>query len=280
MYLITGATGNVGGALARQLHEQGHSVRALVRDPSRAANLPAGIERAVGDLDNPESVLKAVQGVDGVFLMQVGPGTEQTKTMIDAARAADVPKIALLSSVGARLQPLPIIGAALAAREQVMRESGLGVTYLRPNSLMSNAFWWLDSIRLGQVLDPTGAGRMGLVDPGDVARVAAVALTEEGHIGKGYFLTGPEALTSREQVKIIAEVIGRSIDFEDTTPHEFARAGIQRGTAPELANAMENLNELFRAGRAGFVTDDVQNITGVAPRTFRDWCERNASAFR
>lgn len=279
MYLVTGATGNVGGALARQLHEQGHSVRAFVRDPSRAAGLPAGIELAVGDLDNPGSVSKAVQGVDGIFLMQAGAGTEQTKTMIDAARAAAVPKIALLSSVGARLQPLPIIGAALAAREQVMRESGLGVTYLRPCSLMSNAFWWLDSIRKGKVIDPTSTGRMGLVDPGDVARVAAVALTEDGHVGKGYFLTGPEALTSREQIEIIAEVSGRSIDFEDTTPHEFAQAGIQRGTPPELASAMENLNELFRASRAGFVTDDVENITGMAPRTFRDWCERNAAAF-
>jgi uncharacterized protein YbjT (DUF2867 family) len=279
MYLVTGATGNVGGALARQLCEQGHSVRALVRDPSRAASLPAGIELAVGALDNPESVSKAVLGVDGIFLMQAGAGTEQTKTVIDAARAAAVPKIVLLSSVGARLQPLPIIGAVLAAREQVMRESGLGATYLRPNNLMSNAFWWLDSIREGKVVDPSGAGRMGLVDPADVAHVAAVALTEDGHIGKGYFLTGPEALTSREQVEIIAEVSGRSIDFEDTSPHEFAQASIQRGTPPELADAMENLNELFRAGRAGFVTDDVENITGIAPRTFRDWCERNASAF-
>jgi uncharacterized protein YbjT (DUF2867 family) len=133
--------------------------------------------------------------------MQAGAGTEQTKTVIDAARAAAVPKIVLLSSVGARLQPLPIIGAVLAAREQVMRESGLGATYLRPNNLMSNAFWWLGSIRGGKVVDPPGAGRMGLVDPADVARVAAVALTEDGHIGKGYFLTGPEALTSREQVE-------------------------------------------------------------------------------
>jgi uncharacterized protein YbjT (DUF2867 family) len=72
MYLVTGATGNVGGPVARQLHEQGHCVRALVRDPSRAASLPAGIELAVGDLDNPESVSKAVQGVEAIFLMQAG----------------------------------------------------------------------------------------------------------------------------------------------------------------------------------------------------------------
>ncbi len=282
MYLVTGATGNVGGPVARQLHEQGHSVRALVRDPSRAASLPAGIELAVGDLDDPESVSKAVQGVEAIFLMQVGGGTEQTKTMIDAARDAAVPKIILLSSVGARLLPLDVnpIGAALAAREQVLRESGLSVTYLRPNTFASNAFWWLDSIRAGKVVDPTGDGRQGVIDPEDIARVAVAALTEDGHVGKGYFLTGPEALTSREQVEIIAEVTGRSIDLEDVTPHEFAQAAIQRGTPPEEAHLIERLNEVLRAGRAGFVTDDVENITGIAPGTFRDWCERNVDAFR
>jgi uncharacterized protein YbjT (DUF2867 family) len=282
MYLVTGATGNVGGPVARQLHEQGHSVRALVRDPSRAASLPAGIEFAVGDLDDPESVSKAVAGVEAIFLMQVGGGTEQTKTMIAAARDAAVPRIVLLSSVGARLLPLEVnpIGAALAAREQVLRESGLGVTYLRPNTFASNAFWWRDSIRAGKVIDPTGDGRQGVIDPEDIARVAVAALTEDGHVGKGYFLTGPEALTSREQVEIIAEVTGRSIDFEDVTPHEFAQAAIQRGTPPEQAHLIERLNEVLRAGRAGFVTDDVENITGRAPATFRDWCERHADAFR
>jgi uncharacterized protein YbjT (DUF2867 family) len=99
-------------------------------------------------------------------------------------------------------------------------------------------------------------------------------------VGKGYFLTGPEALTSREQVEIIAEVTGRSVDFEDVTPREFAQAAIQRGTPPEEAHLIERLNEALRAGRAGFVTDDVENITGTAPGTFRDWCERHADAFR
>jgi uncharacterized protein YbjT (DUF2867 family) len=282
MYLVTGATGNVGGPIARQLHEQGHGVRALVRDSSRTAGLPAGNELAVGDLDDPESVSKAVQGVEAIFLMQVGGGTEQTKTMIDAARDAAVPRIVLLSSVGARLLPLEVnpIGAALAAREQVLRESGLGVTYLRPNTFASNAFWWRDSIRAGKVVDPLGDGRQGVIDPEDIARVAVAALTEDGHVGKGYFLTGPEALTSREQVEIIAEVTGRSIDFEDVTPHEFAQAAIERGTPPEQAHLIERLNEVLRAGRAGFVTDDVENITGIAPGTFRDWCERHADAFR
>jgi uncharacterized protein YbjT (DUF2867 family) len=282
MYLVTGATGHVGGPVARQLHEQGHGVRALVRHPSRAASLPAGIELAVGDLDDPDSVSKAVQGVEAIFLMQVGGGTEQTKTMITAAQDAAVPRIVLLSSAGARLLPLDMnpMGAALAAREQVLRESGLGVTYLRPSAFASNTFAWRDSIRAGKVVDPTGDGVLAVMDPEDIARVAVAVLSEDGHVGKGYLLTGPEAMTSREQVEIIAEVTGRSIDFQDVTPHEFAQAAIQRGTPPEEAHLMERLNEVFRARRSVAITDDVENITGIAPGTFRDWCQRHTGAFR
>jgi uncharacterized protein YbjT (DUF2867 family) len=191
MYLVSGATGNVGGPVARQLHQQGHSVRALVRAPSRAASLPAGIELAAGDLDDPGSVSKAVQGAEAIFLMQAGflmqaaGGTTQAETMIAAARDAAVPRIVLLSSVAARLLPLDPSGAALAAREQVLRESGLGVTYLRPSAFASNALWWRDSIRAGKVADPAGDGRKGVIDPEDIARVAVAALTDDGHAGRG-----------------------------------------------------------------------------------------------
>ena len=282
MYLVTGATGNVGGPVARQLHQQGHSVRAFVRDPARAAGLPAGIELATGDLDDRESVAKAVKGAEAIFLMQVGTGTEQAKTMIAAARDAGGPRIVLLSSAGARLLPLDgnPMGADLAAREQILRESGLGVTYLRPNAFASNSLWWRDAVRAGKVVDPTGEGRLAVTDPEDIARVAVAALTDDRHAGKGYLLTGPQALTTREQVAIIAEVTGRPIDFEDVTPREFAEAAIQRGTAPEQARLMEHLYETLRARRWVAVTDDVENITGIAPGTFRAWCERSADAFR
>lgn len=96
IYLVTGATGNVGSSVARQLREQDHGVRALVRDPARAASLPVGIELVTGDLDDPRSLSKAVQGIEAIFLMQVGSGTEQTKTMIAAARDAAVRRIVLL----------------------------------------------------------------------------------------------------------------------------------------------------------------------------------------
>ncbi|MFY1673363.1 NAD(P)H-binding protein [Plantactinospora sp. WMMB334] len=283
MYLITGATGNVGGLLARQLHDQGHPVRVLVRDPARAADLPVAIERVAGDLSNPDDVAHAVKGVDAVFLMQVGGGTDQTQIMIDAVRDAGGSRIILLSSVGARLMPIsdnPIIGGALAAREDLMRESGLDVTYLRPNGFASNALWWLDGIRAGKVVVPTGDGRQAVIDPEDIARCAAVTLTENGHAGKGYTLTGPEALTAREQLATIAEVTGRSVDVEDVTPHEFAQAQIAADVPAGQAQALEYLNTVFSKGRAAYISDDVQNLTGRPPATFRTWCERNADAFR
>jgi len=256
-------------------------VRALVRDASRADLLPEGTDIAVGDLDDADSVTAALSDVDSVFLLHAGPGTAQTQIMIDAARAAGVHRIVLLSSIGARLRPLPTIGATLAAREDLLRASGLDVTYLRPNGLMSNALWWADGIReQNRVVDPTGPGRLPVVDPDDIARVAALVLTEDGHIGHGYILNGLEALTSREQVEILSDVLGRSIDFVDVTPEQLAQDSIQRGTPVQLAEAMQNLNELFRAGRAGVIADDIENLTGSAPGTFRDWCERHLNAFR
>lgn len=281
MYLITGSTGNIGRGIVDRLHKEGHDVRALVRDVSRAELLPDGIDIDVGNLDDAVSVAAALRGVDGVFLLHAGQGTTQTRIMIDAARAAGVRRIVLLSSIGARLRPLPTIGATLAAREDLLVASGLDVTYLRPNALMSNALSWADGIRdESRVVDPTGPGRMPCVDPDDIARVAALVLTQDGHVGHGYILNGPEALTSREQVAILSDVLGRTIDFVDVTPEQLARDSVERGTPVEAAAAMRNLNELFRAGRAGVIADDIENLTGVAPQTFRAWCERHVDAFR
>ena len=281
MYLITGATGNVGTTLVTLLHEQGHAVRALVRDPSRAERLPDGIDIAVGDLDDVDSLTAAASGVEGMFYMQVNPGTTPTENIVTAARAADVPRIVALSSIGVRLEPVDHpIGADHAAREAVLRESGLDVTYLRPNAFMSNSLWWLPMIAEGRVVDATEPGHFASVDPDDIARVSAVTLTQCGHAGHGYILSGPHALTAREQVEIIADVLGRDIRFVAVTPEQFARDGVKHGMRADRADALRQLNEIFRAGRAGVVTDDVENLTGTAPCTFRAWCERNADAFR
>jgi uncharacterized protein YbjT (DUF2867 family) len=280
-YLVIGATGNVGGELAAQLLEQGHEVRALVRDASRAERLPVGIDIAVGDLDDAESLTAATRSVDGVFYMQLAPLPAQAEYMVQAAKAAGVNKIVLLSSLGTVLQPLPMIGARIAARDEVFRRSGLDVTCLRANGLMSNVLGWVPSIHdEGRVLDATDPGRQGVIDPYDVARIGALVLSQDGHAGHGYILNGPQALTVREQVETLAEMLGRPIQFVPVTLEEFARRSVEHGTPAEMAAAVQNLNELFRAGRAGVLADDITNLTSVAPRTFRQWAEHHVDAFK
>lgn len=282
MYLITGATGNIGRPLVEQLHKAGHAVRALVRDASRAKRLPEGIDIAVGNLDDADGLAAALHGVDSVFLLHVGAGTTQTQNMIDAARSTGVNRIVLLSSVGARLIPVAgLIPASLGAREELLRASGLDVTYLRPTSLMSNTLSWAGGIRSSnQVVDATDPGVQVPVDPEDIARVAARVLTEDGHVGHGYILNGPEALTVREQVAILSDVLGHTIEFVPVTPEQAAQQAIERGTPVPLAEAMQALNEMFSARLVGQIADDIENVTGTAPATFRDWCERHVDEFR
>jgi uncharacterized protein YbjT (DUF2867 family) len=226
-------------------------------------------------------VVAALRGVDGVFLLHVGNGTAQTQTMIDAARTTGVSRVVLLSSVGARLLPLAgPIPEALAAREDLLRASGLDVTYLRPTSLMSNALQWAGGIRENnRVVDATYPGVLVPVDPVDVARIAARVLIEDGHAGHGYILNGPEALTVRDQVDTLSSVLGCTIEFVSITPEQATKEAIERGTPAQVAAATQDLNELFRSRRVGQIGDDIENVTGTAPATFREWSERHAGEF-
>jgi len=154
MILVTGATGHIGGEIARILSETGNDVRALVRDPARADSLPPGVEIAVGDLDRPETLTAALAGVDRIFHMQASHGTAQTTAMVDAAKQAGAQRIVALSSMGAAVSPPPIMGTWFLAREEILGKSGLEITLLRPSTLMSNALWWRQSIRdSGTIVD-------------------------------------------------------------------------------------------------------------------------------
>lgn len=139
--LITGATGHVGMHLISLLHGKGYSVRALVRDRTRAAGLPDEVEVVVGDLARPETLPAALAGVERVFLLDASHGLDLTRNVVAAAREAGVQQIVNLSSIGAGLDPMPIMGRKFAAREALIRESGMAWTFLRPSYLMSNALW-------------------------------------------------------------------------------------------------------------------------------------------
>jgi uncharacterized protein YbjT (DUF2867 family) len=273
MLLVTGATGNVGRALVSDLTERGVEFRSLVRDPARATG-----PYVVGDLNEP----LAFDGFDRLFLLTQGIGTDQTANAIAAAQAAGVKHIVHLSSFHLEYDPIPAMGRWHHERETLIRASGIPATFLRPGGFMTNALDWLPTIReAGFVLDPTGPGRYAPIDPADIAAVAALALTEDGHQGQMYALTGEETFTVAEQVRVLATALGRDLEVRTAaTPEEAVRFRFPNGAPPALAEAIVEGFTLMRSDTVGFRTDTVRRLLGRAPRTFTDWCARNAHLFR
>jgi uncharacterized protein YbjT (DUF2867 family) len=281
MILITGATGHVGRELCRELDAAGATFRVLVRDLARSADLPARAARVVGDLGDPATLPRAFDRVDQLFLLVPGIALDHTAHAVAAARAAGVRHVVLLSSFAAGLDPVPAMGRWHHAREQLIRAAELPMTVLRPGGFMTNALDWASTIRDGGfVLDPTGPGRYAPIDPADIAAVAARVLTEAGHVGNAYLLTGAEAFTVAEQVAILAKALGRPIEVRAAaTPAEAVRARYPAGAPEVLANAILEGFAAMRANTTGICTDTVERLVGRKPRTFAAWCARNASAF-
>jgi uncharacterized protein YbjT (DUF2867 family) len=281
MLLVTGATGHVGRELVRELDATGTAFRVLVRDPARAAGLPERAERVIGDLDTPTTLTPALHGVQQLFLLVPGIGIEHTEHVIAAAKAAGVRRIVYLSSYAVMGNPVPAMGRWHYQREQLIRDCGIPATFLRPCGFMTNAFDWLPTLREGgYVLDPVGPGRAAPIDPADIAAVAAVTLTEEGHEGQEYLLTGGETFTVAEQVQVLAKAIGRDIEVRPVaTPAEALRFRYPHGAPQALADALIEGLTLMRADTVGLRSDAVRRVLGREPRTFADWCARNAHTF-
>lgn len=282
MLLVTGATGNVGRELVRELDTRNVKTRILVRELTRAAGLCERAERVVADLGDPATLTPAFAGVDKLFLLTQGIGTDHAAHAVAAAAAVGVRHIVHLSSVNVVGDPVPAMGRWHHEREEIVRASGVPATFLRPGGFMTNALEWAPTIRdNGFVLDPVGPGRHAPIDPADVAAVAAVALAEDGHEGNEYVLTGDEVFTVAEQVRIVAETIGRDIEVrEAASPAQAVRSRFPDGAPPALAAAALEMFTLMRADTVGFRTDTVERLLGRAPRTFAAWCARNAHAFR
>jgi uncharacterized protein YbjT (DUF2867 family) len=163
--------------------------------------------------------------------------------------------------------------------ERLIAASGLQSTIIRPGMFASNAlFWWATAIRIdGLVRWPYGAAETAPVDDRDVAAVAARTLHQDGHAGGDYVLTGPESLSQAEQVRIIGDVLGRTIKFEEVSPDEFRAE--TTGTWPRPVADMLLAAWGATIGRPAFVTSTVFDILGSGPRSFRQWVADHANAF-
>jgi uncharacterized protein YbjT (DUF2867 family) len=277
--LVTGGTGKVGGQALRRLVEMGLEVRALTRDPTKIDALGLDVEAVQGDLDRPETLPQAMAGVDKVLLVAGGWDIAgEDANVIAAAEEAGVGHLVLLSSLG--VEAGVASGPFHAPGEATLRSSGLRWTILRPGFYMANALMWRDTV-VGQgiVYEPTGTGRHALVHPADVGDVAAVVLSSEGHEGRTYELTGPEALSSADCAAALSAVLDREVRHVDV-PDEAFRAGLAQAGVPQPV--VENLARYYamvKAGDFAMVTADVPDLLGRPARTFAEWAAENAGAF-
>jgi uncharacterized protein YbjT (DUF2867 family) len=276
LILVTGATGNVGAEVVRVLAEADVPVRALTRDASRATPQP-GVEYVSGDLNKPESVRPALEGARAVFLLPGYPGMEEL--LADAGRVG-VERVVLLSGGSAGSSDMSnAITRYMAESERLVRESGLSWTFLRPSAFMSNTFQWLPQLKAGDLVRaPFANVRTASVDPHDIAAVAARALSEDGHEGKIYMPTGPEALLPADRVRILGEVLGRDLRFEGQ-PDDEAREEMLATTPPEYVDAFFDFYVNGSLDES-VVRSTVQDVTGRPPRTFREWAQAHADVFR
>lgn len=280
MILITGATGNIGKELIPILIESGQSIRILVRDERKVAHLDPCVERAVADLDKPETLVPAVKGAERLFLVTYE--TQQDINVIEAARQAGAQQIVKLSTLEATDHAIQV-GKWHYEREELIRASGLDWTFLRPGMFMSNTIeWWGDSIKgQGRVFFPgVKKGSVAPIDPRDVARVAALALTEPGHIGQSYELTGAELFTIGELVKVISQVLGKPIQYVDIPPIAAKLFMLNSGMDKTLVNALMEMLAALRRNEGAIVTETVSQLTGQPPRTFESWCREHIGAFK
>lgn len=280
MILVTGATGNIGRELVPILLEAGQPVRVFTRDERKVTHLDACVERAVGDFDTPETLMAAVAGVERLFLVTYE--TRQDANVLRAAKESGVRHIVKLSTLEATEHKIQV-GKWHYEREDLIRRSGLDWTFLRPGMFMSNSLdWWAESIQgQGSVFFPGGKkGRVAPVDPRDVAKVAALALTQPGHSGQAYELTGSELFTIGEMVQVIARVLGKPIQYVDIPPIAAKLFMLNSGMDKTLVNALMEMLASLRRNEGALVTDTFQRLTGQPPRTFEAWCRENIRAFR
>lgn len=276
MILVTGASGNVGAEVTRAVLAAGHPVRALSRQSS-AVGIPAGAEIVSGDLNDRSSLRPAFAGVSAVFLLA---GYPDVAGLLADMRAAGAGRVVLLST-GA------VIGGDLdndvvrfnVVSEAAVRDSGLDWTVLRPSGFMSNTLQWIPQLRTGDtVREPFADVPIATIDPFDIAAVAALTLTSDGHNQRSYRLTGPESLLPADRAGILGGVLGRDLRLV-AEPDDHARSRMGESMPDTLVDAFF---QFFRRGGYddSHVNDTTAHLLGRPPRTFHDWALAHAGAFR
>ena len=282
MICITGAGGTVGSEVLRQLEMTNTKFRVAYFSQDKADRARAeGIDAAVIDYNQPETLEGAFDGCDRLFLL--GPNvlaqTELELNAVEAAKSSGVRHIVKLSVMGAEEESYSLATVHRPV-EKAIESSGLAWTFLRPNSFMQNVVTFMgETIRSeGAFYSASGSAKISHVDVRDIAAVAIQALTAPNHEGRAYTLTGPEAFTYDEIAGELSAMLGRTITHVNL-PDSDLKAGMVAGGMPEeLADRLLDLERYFREGQASGISEDVELVTGSSPRRFRDFLEDAAAS--
>jgi len=281
MILITGASGNVGKEVLKQAVQTGMRVRAAFQSAGKAAAAPSGVEIAIPDFNQPETLRAALKDVEKVFL--VGPPDASLRALerkaVDEIKGAGSPHIVKLSAMGGRAATFP---RQHAESEDYIQASGIAYTFLRPNGFMQN----LINYNAGTIntqnafYGAQGDGQVSHIDIRDIAAVAVKTLIGDGHQGKAYTLTGSEALSNARIAEILSEDMGRDIKYVDLPPEQLKQALLGAGVPEWSVDALLDLQRLYKANGANAVTRDVEQVLGRRPISFEQFCRDYATAFQ
>lgn len=281
MILATGATGKVGSEAVRLLRQQGLPVRAMVRDPGKAAPLAAaGAEVAEADFDDPGSLGQALAGVDTVILVSPGVPAQELNVVASAVRQGVKHVVKVTSNASA---DSPIARRrAQAEIEAGLAGSGLAHTLLRANAFMQNTLALAPAIkRTGGFGSSAGHGRVGMVDTRDIAAVAAeIATVPAAHAGRTYWLTGPTLISYAGVAAVLSEILGRPVAYHPVSFEEDRAVMIRAGVPEPIAQMNAQAFSLIAEGDAAWLSQDIPSLLGRPARSFAQFAADYAAAFR
>ena len=279
--LVTGAFGNVGAEVVKQLQIGGSAIRAADINVERMKNcFGDSIELVEFNFAKKETYHPTFDGIEKMFLMRP-PQISNVKRMmypaLDAAQAAGVKQVVFLSLIG--IENMKFVPHYKV--EKFLINSPMSWTFLRSNFFMQNlnTTHRLEIRNHNEILVPAGRARVSAIDVRDIAAVAATTLTQPGHENKAYNLTGSEALDYWQMSKILSEVLGREITYRNPSGIRFLLNHLMRGTPPLFALVMLGLYTSTRNGMAAPVTDEVTRIIGRMPLSFRQYVQDYSDAW-
>ena len=274
--LVTGATGSVGRLVVDELLASGQPVRALTVDPDRARpRLPAEAEVVVGSLARPSTLPPALKGVSAVYL---APMARTVRRFCELAAAEGISRVVALSGSSVGEEHEGSSGHEYGAVEAAVREAGFAWTFLRPGVFMNNTLGWADMVRAGEVASAYPDATQTPIDLGDIAAVAARVLTTDGHVGATYVLSGPSAISQREQVATIGSVLGREVRFRELNRAEQRKQWVGYGIPEQAVDwILDGFEETVRNPQVP--TGVVEELLGRPGRTYAEWVAANRAVF-